>query len=136
MSTELSLAIISISLLVLVIFAIIAIIYSIICLKKIQQTTHNLELKINPLIEKTHQIMLTTHQVTDQIKNNVELTTPLFYSVAKVASLMQGFLSNFKSEMKVQQMIEEHEFRKGKVEIADWAEWIASGIILVQKLRK
>lgn len=136
MSTEVSLTIIAICVLVLVVFAIVTAIYLIQLLIVLKTTTQSVELKVSPLIDEAKKIVAITSNTSERIRNNVEMTTPLFHSIGKISSLMEGFPNRFKSDMHDNNVHVNFESKKGRVEIGDWAEWIALGIVLIQRLRK
>lgn len=135
MSVELSLSIIAISLLCLVIFAIIACIFAIQLLYVLKKSTRSIQLKVNPLLEEVNKIASTASSTAEQIKYNIELTTPLFHSIGKCANLVDKIPNRFKSDMHDNTMNIHLGSSKRKINVSDWAEWVALGIVLIQKLR-
>lgn len=136
MDTEVSLTIIAICILVLAVFAVVASIYLIQLLIVLKKTTQSVEVKVSPLIDEARKIANITSSTSERIRSNLELTTPLFQSIGKVSTLMEGFPHRFKNDLHNNTMNVNFESNKGKVEIGDWAEWIALGIVLFQRLRK
>lgn len=136
MSTELSLTIIAISLLVLVVFSIAALIYAIRLLVVLRKTTQTIEGKVNPLLDEARHVVNLTSGAAESLKHNLELTTPLFHSLGKISTLFDRLPKAFTNDMHDNTMNIHFGPKKGKIDVGDWAEWLALGITLVQKLRK
>lgn len=136
MSTEVSLTIIAVGILVLVIFAMMAAIYLIQLLIVLKRTVQSVELKASPLIEEAKKIANITSSATECMRSHVESVTPLFNSIGKISSIIERFPGRFKANMHDNNMKVNFEAKKERVEIGDWAEWIAFGIVLIQRLRK
>jgi uncharacterized protein YoxC len=136
MSTELSLTIIAICSIILIVFTVIALIGALRLFIVLRKTTLSVEQKIHPLLDETKRIANLTSSTAAQIKSNIELTTPLFQSIGKISSLVNGLHPHFNSDMHDNSMTINFGSKKGKVNIADWAELIASGLVIIQKLRK
>lgn len=135
MNIELSLTIIAISLALLLTFAIAATVFLIQLLIVLKKTTQAMEKKVTPLIDDAKKIVNIASDTTQLVKNNFELTTPLFHSIGKISNLMEGFSSRMKSDKKENTVTVNYQARKGDVDFGDWAEWIGMGIVLIQKLR-
>lgn len=135
MSSETSLMVIAISVALLTVFAIVASIFLIQLLITLKKTTQTVELKVNPLLEQARNIANITSDTTELIRNNIGLTTPLFHSIGKISNLMEGFPNRFKNDMHDNHMTVNFEAEKRKNSVSDWAEWLALGIILIQRLR-
>jgi len=136
MSTELSLTIIAVCSIILVVFTVAALIGILRLLIVLRKTTLSVEQKIHPLLDETKKIVDLTSTAAAQIKNNIELTTPLFQSIGKISNLVNGVSPHFNNDMHDNSMTINFGSKKGKVGLADWAELIASGIVIIQKLRK
>lgn len=136
MSTEVSLTIIAIGVSLLVIGLLIACIFLVKFLIVIKKTTQTVELRISPLIEEAKKIVSITSDTSERIKSNIELTTPLFQSIGKISSFIGEFPNRFKNDMHDNTMNVHFESKKGKIDLTDWAEWVALGIVLIQRLRK
>lgn len=136
MSAELSLTIIAICSIILVVFTIAALIAALHLLLTLRRTTQSLEQKVSPLLDETKKIIDVTSSAAKQVKSNIELTTPLFHSIGKISNFVNQLPSRLSNDMHDNTMNINFGTRKGKVSIADWAELIASGITIIQKLRK
>lgn len=136
MSAELSLTIIAICSIILVVFTIAALIAALRLLLTLRRTTQSLEQKVSPLLDETKKIIDVTSSAAKQVKSNIELTTPLFHSIGKISNFVNQLPSRLSNDMHDNTMNINFGTRKGKVSIADWAELIASGITIIQKLRK
>lgn len=137
MGVDTNLTVIAVCLLVLVIFAIIAIIYLIQLLIVVKKTTQLIEKKVNPLLENVKNIVNLTSEATECIRTGVEVTAPLFQSIKKISGLFQKNPVRFRSEMHDNTInITLGSSKPSQVDLGDWAEWIALGIVLIQSLRK
>lgn len=136
MSIDLSLTIIAICSIFLVIFAIAALIAALRLLIVIRKATLSVEQKIHPILDETKKIANLTSTTAERVKNNIELTTPLFQSIGKISTLVNGTPNRLNSEMHDNTLNINFGSKKGKLGIADWAEFIASGIVILQKLRR
>lgn len=135
MSIEASLTMIAICLLILLIFAIIISIYLIrllIVLKKAAQATEH---KVSGIIDDAKKVVNSANDMAMCLKNNIELTTPLFHSIRKISNLLEEFPSRFKNEMHDNNMTINFEAKQGKFNLSEWSKWIALGVILAQKLK-
>lgn len=135
MSTELSLTIIAISVLLLVIFAIIACIFAIQLLYTVRKTTKTVEMKVNPILEEANKIANITSSTTELIKQNIELTTPLFHSIGRMSGLVDDLPHRLNPDMHDNTMNINFGSSRRKSSIGDWAEWLALGVVLLKKLR-
>jgi uncharacterized protein YoxC len=136
MSIELSLTIIAISVVLLVIFGIIVSIFAIQLLCTFKKTTKKVESRVDPLLEEANKIVSAASGTTERIKQNIELTTPLFHSIGRLSTLLNDLPHRFKPEMHDNVMnINFDKSAKRRINIGDWAEWLALGVVLMQKLR-
>lgn len=135
MNVELSLTIIAISVLLLAIFGIVTCIFAIQLLYTLKKTTKSAEFKITPLFDEANKIASMTSSTTERIKDNIELTTPFFQSLAKCTHFVESFPDQLKRGIHDNSMNTHFSSSKRKVDVGDWAEWLALGVVLIQNLR-
>lgn len=136
MSIELSLTIIAICGILIVSFGAVAGIYLLHYLILLRKTTHSLELKITPIIEEAKKIVNFTSSTSERIKSHIESATPLLHSIEKVSDFIKEFPNQFKNNVHENTLTVNFEAKKENLNIGDWAEWVAQGITLIQRLRK
>lgn len=117
MSIETSLSIIAISVGLLVVFILVALVYLIKCLRSIQDSAINTEQKISPILAEAHKIAKAASSTTFRIKDSVE-----------------EFVHP-KHEIRPQRFSSNGESQKEHVNVGAWAEWIAAGVVLLQRLK-
>ena len=135
MNTDLSLTIMAICLVILVIFAILAAIYLIQLLIVLKKTTQSVEQKVSPIMDSAKKIAGIAAEATDQMKSHVEITKPLFQAIGKIC-LTDVFTEKFKKNWPDTSGEVNLAPNQKKIDIGDWVEWVALGVVLIQRLRK
>jgi uncharacterized protein YoxC len=141
MSIEISVAIIAICFVLLLLigflFSLILIIGLFKSIKKINQTQSSLRADLQPVLNETSKTVAHVNQITENIKTKLEMTTPLFTSIAKTGQLMENALDKMNQEIeKPQKIISFSEEPQKKFNIQDWIEWLALGVILWKKIKR
>lgn len=136
MTIDTSLTVIAICLIVLVTFAVITLISLTILLFTLTKTTKTVKNKVDPLLDHAKKIVDNTTDTTEMIKENIELTKPLFRSIGKISTLFEGLPDRLKNEMHDNTVNFNFDKKKRKIDVAEWAEWASLGLSLIQKLRR
>ena len=98
---------------------------------KIEQT----ESKITPMFDQANRILNATGDIGETIKEEIEMTKPLFNAAAKTGRIAESLADNSEEKLSQHMRFQEN-FSKQKLDISDWAEWVAQGVLLWKNFKK